>query len=94
MRELLYIQGGETRGNRLTSRKKCKGQYFLDKIDGITYTTNDFTSWNLYRAIFHGKPLPGEISGYRPEENPNDSNFDIITFNRRVLWTKEGGIKI
>ena len=94
MKELLYIQGGETKGNRLTSRRTGKGQYLLDKIDGITYTTNDFTSWNLYRAIFHGKPLPGEISGYRPEKDSSESNFDIITFRGKVLWTKEGGIKI
>ena len=93
MRELLYIQGGETRGNRLSSRRKCKGRYFLDKLGKDAYSTDDFTIWNFYRS-FYGKPLPGEISGYKPEENPNESNFDIITFRGKVLWTKEGGIKI
>ena len=41
---------------------KCQ-RYFLDEIDGVVYSTNDYTLWNFYRSIFYGKPFKGEISG-------------------------------
>lgn len=40
-------------------KKKTKGRYFLDEIDGEIYSTNDYTFWNFYRAMFYGKPFPG-----------------------------------
>jgi hypothetical protein len=29
-----------------------RGRYFLDEIDGITYSTNSYELWNLYDKLF------------------------------------------
>jgi len=41
-----------------------KGKYFLDEIDRTIYSTDSFTLWNFYQAIFYNKPLPGQEDEY------------------------------
>lgn len=43
-----------------TRKRPFEGRYFLDKIDGVVYSTDSYTLWNFYRGIFYGKPFPGE----------------------------------
>ena len=72
------------------SRKKNfpKGKYFLDEIDGVVYSTNDYTLWNFYRSIFYGKPFPGEVSGYVPGP---EVDMNVITSDGKVLMKKING---
>jgi hypothetical protein len=65
-----------------------KGKYFLDKIDNMVYSTNDYTLWNFYRSIFYGKPFPGGITKSILGAAPN---WNIITFNGKVIARKIKG---
>ena len=62
-----------------------KGKYFLDKIDNIVYSTNDYTLWNFYRSIFYGKPFPGELTNSIPGAAPD---WNVITHNGKVIARK------
>ena len=68
--------------------RNLKGRYFLDKIDGIVYSTDSYTLWNFYRSIFYGRPFPGGISRYIPGDPPN---WDVITNNGKVIAKKVNG---
>ena len=65
-----------------------KGKYFLDKIDKIVYSTDNYILWNFYISIFYGKPFPGEIDDIILGE-PVD--WDVVTFNGKILKKKVKG---
>ena len=68
------------------NRNVCnlKGKYFLDKLDGIIHSTNNYTLWNFYHSLCYGKPFPGEIDyiSIGPK-----TDWNVITFNDRVLMS-------
>ena len=44
----------------MDDEQKMKGKYYLDEIDDVVYSTDDYTLWNFYHGIFYGKSFTGE----------------------------------
>jgi hypothetical protein len=68
------------------------GKFFLDKIDGIVYSTDSYCLWNFYRSIFFGRPFPGcTDKKYTKDEIGEPIDWDVITSNGKVLMKKVDG---
>lgn len=73
------------RNNRNHRNQKIKGKYFLDKIDGIVYSTDSYTLWNFYRSIFYGKPFPGEFADDIIPDDGKPIDWSIVTHRGKIV---------
>ena len=71
-----------------------KQKYYLDKIDGVKYYTDDFTLWNFYRSIFYGKPMCGcSDKKYTKKQIGEPIDWDVVTSNGKIIHRFKGGTK-
>lgn len=65
----------------------CAGKYFLDEIDGIVYSTDDYWVYNYYNAIFRDT-VPGYPKGYSGFQEKKENKNECTAMATPEAWKK------